>query len=323
MKRNKAKPFLKWAGGKSQLLQQFENYYPNDLISGKINKYIEPFIGGGAVFFDIVQRFNIDFSYISDVNKDLIIAYKTIQKTPEELINLLEEYQKENLEKNPEERKEFFLETRKKYNFERSEINYDLFSNKSIERTAKLIFLNRTCFNGLFRMNSKGEFNVPFGDYKNPRIVDGDNIKLISSLLKNTKIKNANYDECFNYVDNKTFVYFDPPYRPISKTSNFTTYAGFEFKEEEQIKLYDFFHKLDKDKHAKLMLSNSDPKNENKDDDFFDHLYKKFKVNRVFANRMINSNSEKRGKVTEVLITNYDEPKETEESKIEQLELVY
>jgi len=301
----KAKPFLKWAGGKGQLLQQFENFYPNELKSGKIKKYIEPFIGGGAVFFEIIEKFNFEYTYISDINKDLILAYKTIQKSPKDLICCLENFQANYYEKDTPKRKEFFYETRSKYNLEKDLINYEIFSNEWIERTAKLIFLNRTCFNGLFRLNSKGEFNVPFGDYKKPRILDSENLKEISKILQKTEIKNADYKKCLSKVDEKTFVYFDPPYRPISKTSSFTTYAGLGFTDKEQIKLANFFKKLDKEKNAKLMLSNSDPKNENIEDNFFDDLYKKFFINRVLASRIINSKVAKRGQIKELLITNY------------------
>lgn len=305
----KAKPFLKWAGGKTQLLEQFENFYPPELHTDKITKYIEPFVGGGAVFFHIIQKFNFEYAYISDINKDLVLAYRCIQKKPEELLNYLEIYQKEHDKRDRAEQKDFFIEIRQKYNQEKENINYKLLSKKEIERIAQLIYINKVCFNGLFRLNSKGDFNVSFGDYKKPKIIDRENIYLVSKCLNNTEIKIASYEECFNLADKKTFIYFDPPYKPISKTSNFTTYGGKEFKDNEQIKLSAFFNKLDKIKKSKLMLSNSDPKNENPTDMFFDTTYESFFVNKVFANRIINSNSEKRGKITEVLITNY-KPKE-------------
>lgn len=302
----KAKPFLKWAGGKTQLLEQFESFYPLELHTGKLTKYIEPFVGGGAVFFHIIQKFNFEYAYISDINKDLVLAYRCIQKKPAELLSYLEIYQKEHIKRDKHEQKDFFLEIRQKYNQEKENINYKLLSKKEIERIAQLIYINKVCFNGLFRLNSKGDFNVSFGDCKKPKIVDRENIYLVSKCLNNTEIKIASYEECFNLADKKTFIYFDPPYKPISKTSNFTTYGGKEFKDNEQIKLSEFFNKLDKIKKSKLMLSNSDPKNENPTDTFFDTTYERFFVNKVFANRIINSNSEKRGKITEVLITNYN-----------------
>jgi len=297
----KAKPFLKWAGGKSQLLQQFENFYPKELKSKKINRYIEPFIGGGAVFFEVVQRFKFEHLYISDINKDLILAYKTIKRASNDLIYCLEEYQANYYEKDLAKRKEFFYEIRNEYNLEKDLINYKNYSKNWVERTAKLIFLNRTCFNGLFRLNSSGQFNVPFGDYKKPRILDEAN----SNVLQRTEIKNADYQKCFDKITQKTFLYFDPPYRPISKTSSFTTYNGSNFADDEQIKLAEFLKKLTTEKHAKFMLSNSDPKNENLEDNFFDDLYKDFFINRVSATRIINSKAEKRGQINELLLTNY------------------
>lgn len=271
----------------------------------KLINILNHLLAEGRFFFHIIQKFNFEYVYISDINPDLILTYTVIQKEPEELINLLEFYQNEHSKRIKNEQKDFFLEIRSKYNDEKRNINYQLFSKKWIERASKLIYLNKTCFNGLFRLNLKGGFNVPFGNYKKPKIFDADNIMLVSKYLNKTEIKIAGYENCFEISDKKTFIYFDPPYRPISKTSSFTTYAGNEFKDNEQIKLAKFFTKLDKIKKSKLMLSNSDPKNENPDDLFFESLYENYFIHRVLANRMINSNSEKRGQITEVLITNY------------------
>ena len=303
--KNKAKPFLKWAGGKSQLLCQFEKYYPDDLSGGVIEKYIEPFVGGGAVFFEIMQKYSIQYSYIYDINKDLIITYQVIQKKPDFLLEILHKHQSDYDNADEQERKNLFLSVRKRFNVERFEINYMIFSEKWIPRAAQFIFLNKTCFNGLFRLNSKGEFNVPFGGYKKPNIWDKNNILAVSEVLQNTKIELSNYENCFDLANEKTFIYFDPPYRPISKTASFTTYAGFEFTDIEQIKLSRFFNKLDTKKRSKIMLSNSDPKNENPNDDFFEKLYDGYKLHRVYAKRMINCNAEKRGKINELVITNY------------------
>lgn len=242
------RPFLKWVGGKTQLLNQFERFYPNGLKTGRINKYIEPFVGGGAVFFHIMDTFDIEYAYISDVNKDLILAYKVIQKEPFELIQRLENYQKEHDKREKAEQKTFFMEVRKKYNFYKKAIDYETVSKLGIERTAELIYINKVCFNGLFRVNSKGDFNAPFGDYKSPNIFDSNNIEMVSKCLNKTEIKIASYEECFDLIDKKTFVYFDPPYRPISRTANFTTYSGCEFKENEQVKLFEFFNKLHTEK---------------------------------------------------------------------------
>ena len=303
--KTQAKPFLKWAGGKSQLLCQFEKYYPDDLSKGSIDKYIEPFVGGGAVFFEIIQKYNIPHSYIFDINKDLILTYLVIQKKSDVLLDFLEKYQIDYNHTDEHGRKNIFLFVRGIFNEKRSEIDHKIFSENWISRAAQFIFLNKTCFNGLFRLNSKGEFNVPFGGYKKPNIWDKNNILAVSSVLQNTRIELSDYENCFDFANEKTFIYFDPPYRPISRTSSFTTYTGFEFTDIEQIKLSHFFKKLDTWKCAKLMLSNSDPKNENPDDDFFERLYKDYKLHRVYAKRMINCNAEKRGKINELVITNY------------------
>jgi len=288
------------------LLGQYENYYPYELRKGKIETYIEPFIGGGAVFFEIIQKYNLRSSYISDINKNLILTYQVIQQQPSILLEFLEQYQKEYDNTAEENRNQMFLLMRKHFNSQRFEINYNKFSDNWIPRAAQLIFLNKTCFNGLFRLNSKGEFNVPFGKYKNPNILDCSNILMVSKVLQNTEIQISNYQDCFDRADEKTFVYFDPPYRPISKTASFTNYAGFIFTEKEQIELADFFKKLDTEKHSKLMLSNSDPKNENPNDDFFEKIYNGYSLHRVYANRMINCNAGKRGQINELLITNYE-----------------
>ncbi|CDH46436.1 MAG: DNA adenine methylase [Candidatus Competibacteraceae bacterium] len=304
----KAKPFLKWAGGKSQLLCQFEKYYPGDLSGGIIENYIEPFVGGGAVFFEVIQKYNIQSSYIYDINKDLILTYQVIQKTPDLLLEILQRYQSDYNHADEQGRKNLFLSVRKQFNVERLEINHTIFSENWMPRAAQFIFLNKTCFNGLFRLNSKGEFNVPFGGYKKPNIWDENNILAVSELLQNTIIELSTYENCFDLADEKTFVYFDPPYRPISKTASFTTYTGFEFTDVEQIKLSHFFKKLDTQKCSKLMLSNSDPKNENPNDDFFEKIYNGYELHRVYARRMINCNAEKRGKINELLVTNYGLP---------------
>lgn len=305
MQKIKAKPFLKWAGGKGQLISQFQEYYPKELYSRKIDKYIEPFIGGGAIFFDIMQNFKIKSAYISDVNKDLILTYKVIQQKPEILCEFLEQYQKNYNNTIQDDRNNLFLSIRKHFNKQRFEINYKQLSDNWIPRVAQLIFLNKTCFNGLYRLNSKGEFNVPYGKYPNPTILDSENIFAVSKLLQNVEIRNANYRECFNEVTSSSYVYFDPPYKPISKTASFTTYSGTEFTDKQQIDLANFYRKLDIEKQAKLMLSNSDPKNENPSDNFFETVFKEYNLHRVNASRAINCNGKKRGKIKELVITNY------------------
>lgn len=307
MQKIKAKPFLKWAGGKGQLIRQFQEYYPRDLYLKRMDKYIEPFIGGGAIFFDIMQNYKINSAYISDINKDLILTYIVIQHNPERLCDYLEQYQKNYDKTEQEYRTNLYLSIRNHFNTQRFEINYKHISDNWIPRAAQLIFLNKTCFNGLYRLNSKGEFNVPFGKYPNPKILDSNNIIAVSKILQNVEIRNANYSECFNEITSNSYVYFDPPYKPISKTSSFTTYTGTEFTDKEQIELANFYRKLDIEKNAKLMLSNSDPKNENPEDNFFEIVYKNYNLHKVHASRAINCNGEKRGKIKElVLWINYN-----------------
>ena len=300
----RAKPFLKWAGGKGQLLKQFEKYYPKELKEGKITKYCEPFIGSGAVFYHIMQTYDIQESLIIDVNQELILAYQTIKKDVESLIKSLSALEKKYLAKEQEERKDFFYETREAFNSNLEKIDFDNFSDIWIERTMQTIFLNRTCFNGLFRVNSKGGFNVPFGDHKNPRICYDENLQSISKLIQNTTILKGDFTMSKDFIDSNTFVYFDPPYRPLNKTSSFTSYSKFEFTDEEQLKLATFFEKMDH-KGAKMLLSNSDPKNENPEDDFFEDAYESYQIYRVKASRAINSKASKRGKINELIIPNY------------------
>ncbi len=301
----KAKPFVKWVGGKSQLLAQFENHYPKELRAGVIKNYVEPFIGGGAVFFTLVQKFRIKNAYISDLNKDLILTYRVIKENPLELLDFLGQYQKIYDTTIQEERNELFLRVRREFNHNRLEIDYEQMSSKCFERAAQFVFLNKTCFNGLFRLNSKGEFNVPYGKYKTAMIMDKTNILAVSNVLQNTEIQYANYTDCFEKINQHTLVYFDPPYRPISQTASFTTYIGTEFTDVEQLNLATFYKKIDTEKKAKLMLSNSDPKNKNPNDKFFDEAYSGYNLLKVFANRAINCDGDKRGKINELLITNY------------------
>jgi len=305
MKKIKAKPFIKWVGGKSQLLEQIEQYYPKELKNNVIESYFEPFLGGGALFFSIFGKYEVKNAYLSDLNNDLVLTYNVIQKKHDDLLNFLEQYQKLYDETEQKKRDSLFLEVRRHFNTQRFEINYKKFSKNWIPRAAQLIFLNKTCFNGLFRLNSKGEFNVPYGKYKTAKILDCENISSVSKLLQNAEIVHSEYYDCFEKVNEKSFVYFDPPYRPITKTASFTNYTGAEFNDKKQTELSRFFHKLDKEKGAKLMLSNSDPKNANNKDGFFEKAYEEYNIFRVFANRAVNCKGSGRGKISELLITNY------------------
>ncbi|MEW6654880.1 MAG: DNA adenine methylase, partial [Bacteroidota bacterium] len=292
-------------GGKTQLINELEQFFPTELRSGGIRKYAEPFIGGGAVFFTIAQKYpTIESYFLSDINEELILAYRTIQRDVESVIYLLKKLEEKYYTLDETEQKDFYYNLRSAFNNKRTYIDFSSFNDDWIERTASIIFLNRTCYNGLFRVNSNGNFNVPFGDYKNPRICDQDNLLAVSKLLKKAEIVCGDFTISESFIDENTFVYFDPPYRPISKTSNFTSYSRFDFDEKEQIRLANYFNTLSQ-KGAKLMLSNSDPKNENPNDDFFENLYKGFRINRIEALRMINCNGNRRGKIKELVITNY------------------
>ncbi len=308
MERNnsQARPFLKWAGGKSQLLSQFEAYYPKELATGEISAYVEPFVGGGAVFLHIVQKYDsLKSFYLFDSNPELVLVYIVVKKKHKALIERLEELSRDFFRKSGKGRRSFYNQVRAEYNSYRPRVSFKRLTAKHVERAAQMIFLNKTCYNGLFRLNRNGEFNVPFGSYKHPRILDSRNIERVSTLLQRAEIAVGDFTTCEPYVDRNTFVYFDPPYRPITQTSNFTSYSQNGFDETQQIRLARFFSHLDKKYRAKLMLSNSDPANENPEDRFFQEHYNGFNLYKVTASRMINSIGNKRGQITELLITNY------------------
>ena len=292
------KPFLKWAGGKGQLIKEIERYYP--FSNGNITKYAEPFVGGGAVLFDILNEYDLEKVYISDINTELINTYSIIRNDVDNLIEKLYDMQNDYIPLNTDNRKIYYLSKRERFN----ELKVNGNENVNIEKAALMIFLNKTCFNGLLRVNRKGMFNVPIGAYKNPMICDEDNLKAISKKLQRVTIVCKDYRESSDFIDENTFVYFDPPYRPISDTAHFTAYTENLFNDEEQIALAKFVDEMHK-KGAKIVVSNSDPKNSNKEDDFFDNIYSTYKIKRVEAARMINSNSEARGKVKELLISNF------------------
>ena len=297
--RIECKPFIKWVGGKGQLLPEINKLYPIEL--GKnINKYAEIFLGGGAVLFDILSKYKLDEVYISDKNLELINTYKSIRDNIDILIKSLKEMEEEYIPLDDENRKIYYYEKRQKYN--KLKINIE---ENNIEKASLFIFLNKTCFNGLYRVNKKGEFNVPMGAYKNPKICDKENLKNVAMALKNVKIIYADYRESESFIDEKTFVYIDPPYRPLNTSSSFTSYTENDFSDKEQIELAEYIDLLNK-KKAKIVMSNSDPKNNNIDDNFFDELYKNYNINRVKATRMLNSNASLRGAINELLITNYE-----------------
>jgi DNA adenine methylase len=301
----KPKPFLKWAGGKSKLIEQMSDYFPQGLADGSIHRYVEPFLGGGAVFFYLASNYQeIQEFYLFDINPELIIAYKTIQQHVEELIEELSRIQTEYFPLCLQEQVKYFYKIRNNFNLQKQEIDFHKYSYGWIERTAQTIFLNRTCYNGLFRVNSQGYFNVPVGKYKNPKICNQENLCAVSAALKKAVIQLGDFELSKQFADSSTFIYFDPPYRPISKTSNFTSYSENNFSDTEQLKLNCLFKELDT-RDVKLMLSNSDPKNQDPNDNFFDDIYSEYRIERIKASRSINSNSSKRGEINELLIMNY------------------
>ena len=292
------KPFIKWVGGKGQLLSEINKLYPVEL--GKnINKYAEIFVGGGAVLFDILSKYKLDEVYISDKNLELINTYKSIRDNVDILIKSLKGMEEQYIPLDNKNRKDYYYKKREEYNS--LKINSEM---NNIEKAILFIFLNKTCFNGLYRVNKKGKFNVPMGAYKKPKICDEENLKNVSLTLRNVKIVYADYKESEKFIDDKTFVYIDPPYRPLNITSSFTSYTENDFNDKEQIELAEYINVLNK-KGAKIVISNSDPKNNDIDDNFFDKLYKNYNINRVKATRMLNSNASLRGAINELLITNY------------------
>ena len=290
------KPFVKWVGGKGQLIEEIEKMLPSD---GEkvLTKYAEPMVGGGALLFNVLSRYQFDELYISDINPELINAYIAIKQNVEALIKRLNEMQMTFLPLDENGRKYYYYNVRDKFN------TVKLSDSTSAEKAAYFIFLNKTCFNGLYRVNRKGLFNVPIGSYKNPTICDADNLRNIHEALQNVTIACGDYSQSQSFIDSETFVYLDPPYRPISETSAFTSYNSDAFDDNEQIRLAKFIDEINA-AGAKIVLSNSDPKNVNEEDNFFDNLYKNYKINRVEASRAINSKGDKRGKINELLICN-------------------
>ncbi len=290
------KPFVKWVGGKSQLIDELEKMLPAD---GKkvLTKYCEPMVGGGALFFNILSKYDIEQFYISDINAELINAYQVIKSDVDSLIEKLQEMQMLFYPMNENGRKFYYYSIRDKFN------NLQLCETTIIEKAAYFIFLNKTCFNGLYRVNRKGQFNVPMGAYKNPMICDEENLRNINKVLQNVTIVCGDYSFSQQFIDKDTFVYLDPPYRPLSETSAFTSYNSDTFDDNEQIRLAKFIDEINAS-GAKIVLSNSDPKNVNPEDTFFDELYKAYQIKRVSATRMINSKADNRGKINELLICN-------------------
>ncbi|MHC5934743.1 DNA adenine methylase [Nostoc sp.] len=269
-KETSPRPFLKWAGGKSRLIQQYIPYFPKSY-----KNYYEPFLGGGAVFFYLQPSAAI----LTDINAELINTYCCVRDHVEELISLLKEHKIRH-------DKDYYYSVRNNS------------GGTDLEKAARLIYLNKTCFNGLYRVNSQGKFNVPLGRYENPNICSEVLLKATSEALSTSKIKQTDFVDVLNYATSShDFIYFDPPYYPVSETSYFTAYSSYRFAEVQQVQLKDVFEKL-AGRGVKVMLSNSDC-------EFIRNLYSSFNIHTISASRAINSNAKKRGKITELLVTSY------------------
>ncbi len=290
-----AKPFVKWVGGKTQLLGDIKRALPCDLLQRNEVTYVEPFVGGGAVLFWILQEYpNITRAIINDINEELICTYRVIKSDVEKLILELARIQAEYLALDDVARKDYFLSQREHYNEK---------NNSELEAAALFIFLNRTCFNGLYRVNSKGKFNVPHGRYTNPKICDAETLRADSAILQRVEILCGDFAQTGKYADENVLYYFDPPYRPLTETSAFTSYAKDGFDDAEQMRLRNFCEQIAKRKSL-FVASNSDPQNIDDGDNFFDHLYRMFSIKRVSAARMINSKGNGRGAISEIMISN-------------------
>lgn len=289
----KVKPFVKWVGGKTQLLPEIRKRYQT-----QIDKYCEPFVGGGAVLFDVLSTFYPKEVLINDINAELINTYIQIKENVDDLITSLDQIQMIYYGKSTVTQEEFYYECRNRFNTLKS------CDGNELEKATLFIFLNKTCFNGLYRENHKGCFNASFGRNTKPLICDRDNLLEIHSLLSNTTITAASYESCLDFIDNDTFVYIDSPYRPLSKTASFRSYNQTGFGDEDQVKLRGFVSKV-VEKGADVLISNSDPHVTTPSDDFFDDLYNEYVIERVSACRKVNSDSSKRGKINELLIRTY------------------
>lgn len=300
-----ARPFLKWAGGKAQLLDAFTRRVPQGLHEGTLPIFVEPFMGGGAVYFHFNSIFRFKECHIFDINEELVLAYSVVKNDVRGLIDYLAGISDGYLSKSDAGRKDFYYAMRDTFNRTKGAVNFRQYSEDWIERAGQFIFLNRTCFNGLYRVNSRGGFNVPFGRYQNPTILHEDVLRADAELLRNTTIHLGDFMQSEPYISEETFVYFDPPYRPLNRTSSFTQYAKEGFTDEEQRRLAAYYARCDA-RGARLMLSNSDPKNVDPDDEFFDDLYAGYHIDRVPARRMINCDGTGRGEIYEIIVTNYD-----------------
>ena len=300
-----AKPFLKWVGGKGQLLKEIDKRLPPIVKDNELEYYFEPFVGAGSVFFHLKNNYEIEKSIMSDINPELILTYNVIKKDYKKLIKELKPLKKNyNDYDDAEKQKKFYLDARKSFNDDLGKFDFNTYDKTHVKRAAQMIFINKTCFNGMFRVNSEGKFNVPAGSYKNPSIYDEDNLKEVHDILNdNVIIKTQDFSKTEKYITKNSFVYLDPPYRPLNKTSNFTQYYKENFGDLDQIRLCQFIQRLTK-KNIPIMLSNSDSKNE-ENKSFFKKLYPNQTIEPVKARRSINANGKKRNAINELIIKNY------------------
>ncbi|MCW6034990.1 Dam family site-specific DNA-(adenine-N6)-methyltransferase [Spirulina subsalsa FACHB-351] len=297
----KPKPFLKWVGGKTQLINEIDQMISYQISQHKDLTYIEPFVGGGAVLFHVLSKFSqINNIVINDINSNLISAYKLIKEDHQKLISLLTEIEQKYYSfDSMEGQQEFYLAKRDEFNKEDKDTKFCL-----VNQTALMMFLNKTCFNGLYRVNKKGKFNVPFGKYKKPTICNKSNLISVHHHLKKVRILQGDFHQTLKYAQEPTLFYLDPPYKPITSTSAFTSYSSESFTDEDQMRLKQFCDKIHINGHY-FVLSNSDVKNFNHENTFFDDLYQDYKIKRVRARRSINSKGDGRGELFELLISNF------------------
>ncbi len=299
MQQKALKPILKWAGGKTQLLAEISHAYPIGF-GESIRRYAEPFVGGGAVLLDILSKYELDAVYISDVNAELINMYIAVRDSVDDLISLLSKYQSVYLELDKDERKQYYYQKRDEFNG----LIANGRSKNGVLSAALFIFLNRTCFNGLYRANKSGFFNVPKGNQEHPKICNKENLRAVSTALANIQIVCGDYSAAKSFINKETLVYLDPPYRPLKGRDSFISYTETEFDDSCQRALAGFIEEISA-KGAYIILSNSDPKNVDQEDHFFEDLYADYDIQRIKAKRKINRNSDHRGYITELLIKNY------------------
>jgi len=302
--RTKITPIIKWAGGKSKLYSQLRTKMPDALFNGQIKKYYEPFLGGGAVFLNIIQQVNIENCYISDINEDLILLYTVVKNDPKKIIQFVNKFLLQYGALSNNDKEKFYYDIRATYNIERFNIDYEEYSATYIPRAAQMVFLNKICYNGLYRQNMIGEFNVPFGKNYYPVLLKEDNINRLSEILKRVSVKCVDFQNiCADIEGSDSFVYFDPPYKSLNKKVSFTSYHKSNFSIQDQVRLSEVFKELDK-RNVLLMMNNSCVLAESGLEPVED-FYKGFTIDYISSNSTMSSIVSKRKKINELIITNY------------------